>query len=199
MPTSVKQKKVYERAIKNWPEGDRPREKLLKKGAGALSDSELLAILFRTGTWGVSAVDLARKVIKKFKTFQEMSNFEIGRRIVEREQQGKEKADYGDALIKSLSAKLIKEFGGGFSKRNLEYMRRFYLVYSHQPSITQTVSGQLRKTQMASARLTKKQKSQTASGQLKNPAFTLSWSHYVFLIKTKKSLIPVMSPGLCLR
>ncbi|MCK5494705.1 MAG: DNA repair protein RadC [Candidatus Omnitrophica bacterium] len=74
MPTSVKQKKVYERAIKNWPEGDRPREKLLKKGAGALSDSELLAILFRTGTQGVSAVDLARKVIKKFKTFQDMSH-----------------------------------------------------------------------------------------------------------------------------
>ena len=60
--------------IKAWPEDDRPREKLLKKGASALSDSELLAILFRTGTRGVSAVDLARKVIKKFKTFQDMSH-----------------------------------------------------------------------------------------------------------------------------
>ena len=60
--------------IKAWPEDDRPREKLLKKGASVLSDSELLAILFRTGTQGVSAVDLARKVIKKFKTFQDMSH-----------------------------------------------------------------------------------------------------------------------------
>ena len=60
--------------IKAWPEDDRPREKLLKKGASTLSDSELLAILFRTGTRGVSAVDLARKVIKKFKTFQDMSH-----------------------------------------------------------------------------------------------------------------------------
>lgn len=72
--TNSKQKKVYEKAIKNWPEDDRPREKLLKKGASTLSDSELLAILFRTGTRGVSAVDLARKVIKKFKTFQDMSH-----------------------------------------------------------------------------------------------------------------------------
>jgi len=60
--------------IKSWPIDDRPREKLLKKGANTLSDSELLAILFRTGTRGVSAVDLARKVIKKFKTFQDMSH-----------------------------------------------------------------------------------------------------------------------------
>ena len=48
--------------IKTWPEGDRPREKLLKKGAKALSNSELLAILLRTGTNGTSAIDLAPKV-----------------------------------------------------------------------------------------------------------------------------------------
>ena len=54
--------------IKNWPEEDRPREKLLKKGARALSNSELLAILLRTGTRGTSALDLARKVLKKFGT-----------------------------------------------------------------------------------------------------------------------------------
>jgi len=58
--------------IKNWPEDDRPREKLLKKGAGALSNSELLAILLRTGTNGTSAIDLARKVLKKFGTFRNM-------------------------------------------------------------------------------------------------------------------------------
>ena len=46
--------------IKSWPEDDRPREKLQKKGVRALSNSELLAILLRTGTSGVSAIDLAR-------------------------------------------------------------------------------------------------------------------------------------------
>jgi len=60
--------------IKTWPEDDRPREKLLKKGAGALSNSELLAILLRTGTAGTSAIDLARKILKKFSTFRNMAH-----------------------------------------------------------------------------------------------------------------------------
>ena len=58
--------------IKSWPKEDRPREKLLKKGARSLSNSELLAILLRTGTNGLSAIDLARKVMKKFVTFRNM-------------------------------------------------------------------------------------------------------------------------------
>ena len=60
------------KGIKTWPEDDRPREKLLKKGAGALSNSELLAILLRTGTNGTSAIDLARNILKKFGTFRNM-------------------------------------------------------------------------------------------------------------------------------
>ncbi len=60
--------------ICSWPEEDRPREKLLKKGAGALSNSELLAILLRTGTHGTSAIDLARKILKKFGTFRNMAH-----------------------------------------------------------------------------------------------------------------------------
>ncbi|WLD58320.1 DNA repair protein RadC [Salinispirillum sp. LH 10-3-1] len=50
-------------SIKSWPEGDRPREKLLSVGAAALSDAELLAIFLRTGLPGLSAVDLARTLI----------------------------------------------------------------------------------------------------------------------------------------
>lgn len=60
--------------IKTWPEDDRPREKLLKKGAKALSNSELVAILLRTGTNGSTAIDLARKVMKKFGTFRNMAH-----------------------------------------------------------------------------------------------------------------------------
>ena len=63
--------------INNWPEDDRPREKLLKKGAGALSNSELLAILLRTGTAGTSAIDLARNILKKFGTFRGMVHTDI--------------------------------------------------------------------------------------------------------------------------
>jgi len=67
-------KEVKATGIKTWPEDYRPREKLLKKGACVLSNSELLAILLRTGTRGTSAIDLARKVLKKFGTFRNMAH-----------------------------------------------------------------------------------------------------------------------------
>ncbi len=67
-----KTKSKKQSGISAWPVDDRPREKLLKKGARSLSNSELLAILLRTGTSGVSAIDLARKILKKFGTFRNM-------------------------------------------------------------------------------------------------------------------------------
>lgn len=53
-------------AIKEWPLEERPREKLLARGAASLSDAELLAIFLRTGTNGVTAVDLARQLLDEF-------------------------------------------------------------------------------------------------------------------------------------
>ncbi len=53
-------------SIRHWPEGERPREKLLQRGPQALSDAELLAIFLRTGVPGKSAVDLARELILRF-------------------------------------------------------------------------------------------------------------------------------------
>lgn len=53
-------------AITDWPEGERPRERLLKQGAAALSDAELLAIYLRVGVRGKSAVDLARDLLARF-------------------------------------------------------------------------------------------------------------------------------------
>lgn len=52
--------------IKDWPAAERPREKLLERGAEALSDAELLAIFLRTGVTGMSAVDLARQLLADF-------------------------------------------------------------------------------------------------------------------------------------
>jgi len=53
-------------AIKDWPADERPREKLLQHGAQTLSDAELLAIFLRTGVTGVSAVELARQLLRHF-------------------------------------------------------------------------------------------------------------------------------------
>ncbi len=70
-------KSKYTSAIKSWPVEDRPREKLLKRGADTLSNSELLAILLRTGACGCSAIDLARSILVKFKTFRNMMQTDL--------------------------------------------------------------------------------------------------------------------------
>jgi len=107
------------------------------------------------------------------------TNFEIGRRIILQEQKGKNRAAYGKEVIKTLAERLSAEFGKGFSLSNLKSMRQFYLQNQHR--IGQTTSGQL----AASS------KSQTVSGPLPIPGhgalkpFTLSWSHYVFLLGIK--------------
>lgn len=67
-------KKICGNSIRKWPRDDRPREKLLNRGAGALSNSELLAILLRTGVKGTSAIDLARSLLDKFGTFRNMNH-----------------------------------------------------------------------------------------------------------------------------
>ncbi len=59
-------------SIIDWPEGERPREKLIQRGAAALSDAELLAIFLRTGVVGKSAVDLARDLLNRFSTLTTM-------------------------------------------------------------------------------------------------------------------------------
>ena len=64
-------------AIKSWPVDDRPREKLWKYGEQHLSNSELVAILLRTGSRGISAIDLSRNVLDKFGSFRNMSHTDV--------------------------------------------------------------------------------------------------------------------------
>lgn len=56
--------------IKDWPANERPREKLLKHGAGALTDAELLALLIRTGTGKHTAIDLAKSILSRERTLR---------------------------------------------------------------------------------------------------------------------------------
>ena len=95
--------------INNWPKDDRPREKLLKKGANALSNSELLAILLRTGVRGTSAIDLARNILKKFNTFRAMAHTDP--------QEWKEFKGLGVAKIAQIQAAL--EIGKRFREDGL--------------------------------------------------------------------------------
>ena len=65
--------------IRHWPGGERPREKLLERGAHALSDAELLALLLGSGIRGRSAVELARTLIAQFGSLRMLLNAEAAR------------------------------------------------------------------------------------------------------------------------
>ncbi|WP_322053702.1 PDDEXK nuclease domain-containing protein [Paraburkholderia bannensis] len=109
------------------------------------------------------------------------SYWEIGRRIVEAEQQGKRRAGYGQQLMVRLSADLTAQFGRGFSPDNLENMRLFFLTYP-QPAISETLS---RKSGSALSA----EKSEAVSRKLGlaelAQVFTLPWSAYVRLLSVK--------------
>ncbi len=136
-----------------------------------------------------------RTAAQNVNTLQVVTNFEIGRRIVEYEQKGSKRAAYGKQTLIELSSRLTEELGRGFSERNLESMRRFYLEYRETvPQIPQTVSAKLpAKTptetpimQTVSAKLPAKTPTETPISQTVSdqfiPRFTLSWSHYIVLM-----------------
>ncbi|MBD99223.1 MAG: hypothetical protein CMO34_05205 [Verrucomicrobia bacterium] len=105
-----------------------------------------------------------QRVVQAVNHTMVLTYFEIGRMIVEEQQNGKDRAEYGKELIKELSTTLTKEFGKGFSQRNVEQMRKFYLTYT--------------KTQTLSAESKSSNKPQTLPAD-----FKLSWSHYLTLIR----------------
>ncbi len=104
-------------------------------------------------------------VIRTVNSTMTSTYFEIGHMIVEQEQGGKERADYGKGLLKGLSQILTKEFGRGFSVTNLQQMKLFYKTYQKQQTLSANSETQLQKQQTLFA------------------DFELSWSHYLTLIR----------------
>ena len=110
--------------------------------------------------------------------------FEIGRMIVEEEQGGKARAEYGRGLMRELANFLTKEFGRGFSLSTLKNAKQFYNVYI--PSIKQTASIEKSQTLLSFFENDfPKRKSQTMISQLY--PFDLSWSHYLILMRIKNN------------
>lgn len=141
-------------------------------------------------TIAISFIDSIRQLIAGARTTiargidlaQVYTNFEIGRRIVEEEQRGEDRAAYGDEILRTLASQLTEEFGKGFSLSNLKSMRQFYL--QNQERIGQTLSGQFNTLPIGQSLSDQFAIGQTVSGQLERP-FGLSWSHYVFLLRVK--------------
>src|SRR5258707_6518660 len=65
---------MFHSKISEWPKDERPREKLMNHGCGALSDAELLAILIRTGAGKVTAVDLAKKLVSDYLSLENLAS-----------------------------------------------------------------------------------------------------------------------------
>lgn len=105
---------------------------------------------------------------------QVASNWLLGWRIVEQEQQGKARAEYGAYIIKLASEVLTAEFGKGYSETNLRNFRKFYLIFIDL-SIQQTMPAELN-TMIQQTLSAKSQKGQTLSARL-------SWSHYERLMR----------------
>ena len=81
----------------------------------------------------VALIEEARqKVATVANIAQVYTNYEIGRQIVEEEQGGKRRAEYGKKVVEELSIKLTARFGRGWSMRSLETIRKFYLLYCFQ-------------------------------------------------------------------
>lgn len=112
-------------------------------------------------------------------------NWRIGQRIVEQEQNGASRAEYGKHVIEVASAALTKEFGKGFSETNITNFKKFYLKFK-ELAILQTVSEEFKKqkqqTQSDESSLLP-QKGQTASAQFE--LHLLPWSHYERLIRVE--------------
>jgi len=156
---------------------------------------ELLEAARRTTTRSVNAIMTA-------------TYWEIGRRIVEFEQGGKERAQYGKDLLNRLSAELSARFGRGFSRYNLARFRSFYLVFppeqiratlspeSAEESSVEKRATASRKSSKLPAATADIEKSATALRKLGRhggttdimsvaEAFPLPWSHYVALIRLR--------------
>jgi len=144
----------------------------------------------------VGLLETARRAVaRSINTAMTATYWEIGRRIVQFEQGGAERATYGDALVERLAKDLTQRFGRGFSRQNLGQMRAFYRAWPEQ-RICQTLSGKsslvsiLEVLSGESLGAAPGRQSLPAINELSNlaKAFPLPWSAYVRLLSVRNEL-----------
>lgn len=124
----------------------------------------------------IGLINNARERVKtSINTTMVYTYYEIGRKIVEQEQKGKNRAEYGKELLNKLSYELTKEFGVGYSLTNLKLIRKFYLLYRDQ------------KSQPMADHFKNLSNSGNAPVSSYSRQFCLSWTMYTILIVIKNS------------
>jgi predicted nuclease of restriction endonuclease-like (RecB) superfamily len=142
----------------------RSEQSELEASVGAISEHDYSAVI----TDVVALMESARRAAaRSVNALMTATYWEVGRRIVELEQQGESRAEYGKRIIERLAVDLSDRLGRGFQKTNLFQMRAFYLAYPNRRSITVLD-------------MTAPNIFQTLSEQ-----FPLPWSHYVKLLSVK--------------
>lgn len=131
-----------------------------------------------------------KKVASVANTAQVYAYYEIGRYIIEDEQGGKIRAEYGKGILKRVSERLTERLGKGWSEENLRLMRKFYTLYSHVQSPIHKIQDSGLEIQSLKIQTTGLEISTSTdnSNQLSlNQRFTLPWSHYLILTHVKDS------------
>ena len=132
-----------------------------------------------------------RKVAAVANVAQVYTNYEIGRLIVEEEQGGKRRAEYGKQVLIDLSQKLTARFGRGWSAENLRKMRTFFLLYSEiHNSVVEIDHGkihngvvEIQDDRKSATQLRKSDSEDSVNTVCEIPKFTLGWSHYLLLMR----------------
>lgn len=130
----------------------------------------------------ILVTEARKKVASVANTAQVYTYYEIGRYIIEDEQGGKLRAEYGKGVLKRVSERLTERLGKGWSEENLRLMRKFYTLYSHvqSPNFKIQTSGleiQTPKIQTSGSEI----QNENSNHRLRNYQFVLPWAHYLIL------------------
>ena len=125
-----------------------------------------------------------KKVASVANTAQVYTYYEIGRYIIEDEQGGKVRAEYGKGVLKRVSERLTERLGKGWSEENLRLMRKFYTLYSHRQSPINKIQTSGLEIQSPKIQTSGSEISQSADNRnhgVRNYQFVLPWAHYLIL------------------
>ena len=121
-------------------------------------------------------------------TAEVYAKYEIGRYIVESEQNGEQRAQYGKHILKDLSEKLTATYGAGWSYSNLRQIRQFYIIYSNLTNTVCQIKNDNRYLSNSVKQTTKyNNDSNIGLNNLDRPKFSLSWSHYLILMRIENT------------
>jgi predicted nuclease of restriction endonuclease-like (RecB) superfamily len=137
---------------------------------------------------GGMIAEARRRVVREIDRTQVVLYWQIGRTIVEHEQKGKHRAEYGDELIERLAGDMTQQFGRGFSQTNLKMMRLFYLSFPIRQTVSDEFTGSRGTARLNSETVSRNSVRMTGSRKYEMPSRILSWSHYCELLKEENGL-----------